>query len=390
MCIIPLSLLSARQMRAAFPTLYYGNGEVYNPAFFAGHLAGRWDFGYTEGRKNCRALRGMWYAEGKEGFCVSESKYSVTLGQIIKEFDLEVLCAAPNYEEVPLHTVDVNRPGLPLSGFFEHFDTKRLLLMGLTETAFVAGMTPEQRKESFERLLEYPVPGLIITRGLVAFPECLEAARAHGRTVLRTKAQTSAFMSALIGSLYNYLAPRITRSGVMMEIYGEGVLIQGESGVGKSEVAIELIKRGHRIIADDAVEIRETNHGTLEANAPELIRHYMELRGIGVIDVRRLFGMGAIKLKQQIDMVINLEPWNDNTVYDRLGLDQMQTEVLGVKLPSITIPVKPGRNLASIVEVAAMNNRNRKMGHNAALELTQRMDRHLEQNSMSEEPDEED
>ena len=207
---------------------------------------------------------------------MSESKYSVTLGQIIKEFDLEVLCAAPNYEEVPLHTVDVNRPGLPLSGFFEHFDTKRLLLMGLTETAFVAGMTPEQRKESFERLLEYPVPGLIITRGLVAFPECLEAARAHGRTVLRTKAQTSAFMSALIGSLYNYLAPRITRSGVMMEIYGEGVLIQGESGVGKSEVAIELIKRGHRIIADDAVEIRETNHGTLEANAPELIRHYME------------------------------------------------------------------------------------------------------------------
>ena len=176
----------------------------------------------------------------------------------------------------------------------------------------------------------------------------------------------------------------------MMEIYGEGVLIQGESGVGKSEVAIELIKRGHRIIADDAVEIRETNHGTLEANAPELIRHYMELRGIGVIDVRRLFGMGAIKLKQQIDMVINLEPWNDNTVYDRLGLDQMQTEVLGVKLPSITIPVKPGRNLASIVEVAAMNNRNRKMGHNAALELTQRMDRHFEQNSMSEEPDEED
>ena len=208
----------------------------------------------------------------------------------------------------------------------------------------------------------------------MAFPECLEAAQAHGRTGLRTKAQTSAFMSALIGSLYNYLAPRITRSGVMMEIYGEGVLIQGESGVGKSEVAIELIKRGHRIIADDAVEIRETNHGTLEANAPELIRHYMELRGIGVIDVRRLFGMGAIKLKQQIDMVINLEPWNDNTVYDRLGLDQMQTEVLGVKLPSITIPVKPGRNLASIVEVAAMNNRHRRYGYNAAEELARKVD----------------
>ena len=162
-----------------------------------------------------------------------------------------------------------------------------------------------------------------------------------------------------------------------MEIYGEGVLFQGESGVGKSEVAIELIKRGHRIIADDAVEIKETNHGTLVASAPELIRHYMELRGIGVIDVRRLFGMGAIKMNQEIDMVIKLEPWDDTAVYDRLGLENTYTEILGVQLPALTIPVKPGRNLASIVEVAAMNNRNRKMGHNAALELTRRMDQHF-------------
>ncbi len=309
---------------------------------------------------------------------MSESLYSVKLGEIIREFELEVLCAAPDYENVPLRTVDVNRPGLPLSGFFEHFDTKRLLLMGLTESTFVEGMNPARRRESFDRLLSYPVPALIITRGMEPFSECLEMAEKHGRTVLRTKAQTSAFMSALIGALYNHLAPRITRSGVMMEIYGEGVLFQGESGVGKSEVAIELIKRGHRIIADDAVEIKETNHGTLEASAPELIRHYMELRGIGVIDVRRLFGMGAIKLKQQINLVINLEPWDDNAVYDRLGLDSVQTEILGVKVPSITIPVKPGRNLASIVEVAAMNNRNRKMGHNAALELTRRMDQHFE------------
>jgi len=318
---------------------------------------------------------------------MSESLYSVKLGEIIREFELEVLCAAPDYENVPLRTVDVNRPGLPLSGFFEHFDTKRLLLMGLTESTFVEGMNPARRRESFDRLLSYPVPALIITRGMEPFSECLEMAEKHGRTVLRTKAQTSAFMSALIGALYNHLAPRITRSGVMMEIYGEGVLFQGESGVGKSEVAIELIKRGHRIIADDAVEIKETNHGTLEASAPELIRHYMELRGIGVIDVRRLFGMGAIKLKQQINLVINLEPWDDNAVYDRLGLDSVQTEILGVKVPSITIPVKPGRNLASIVEVAAMNNRNRKMGHNAALELTRRMDQHFEK--LQSEPQEE-
>ena len=307
-----------------------------------------------------------------------ESKKSVKLGEIIREFDLEVLKAGPDYENVPLRTVDVNRPGLPLSGFFEHFDTKRLLLLGLTEQTYVGTMTSEQRRQSFDRLLAYPVPALIITRGLEVYPECLEMAEKHGRTILRTQAHTSAFMSALIGSLYNRLAPTFTRSGVMMEIHGEGVLFQGESGVGKSEVAIELIKRGHRIIADDAVEIKETNHGTLEATAPELIRHYMELRGIGVIDVRRLFGMGAIKEKQEIDLIINLEPWNDKAVFDRLGLESSFVEFLGVKVPTVTIPVKPGRNLASIVEVAAMNNRNRKLGHNAALELTQKMDQHFE------------
>ena len=307
---------------------------------------------------------------------MAEHEYSVKLGEIIREFKLEVLCAGPDYENVPLRTVDINRPGLPLTGFFEHFDTKRLLMIGLTESTYLSGMTPGQRRERFDKLLSYPVPALIITRGLEPSTECLEMAQKHGRTVLRTQAQTSAFMSALIGSLYNRLAPRITRSGVMMEVYGEGVLLQGESGVGKSEVAIELIKRGHRIIADDAVEIKETNHGTLVASAPELIRHYMELRGIGVIDVRRLFGMGAIKMNQEIDMVIKLEPWDDTAVYDRLGLENTYTEILGVQLPALTIPVKPGRNLASIVEVA-MNNRNRKMGHNAALELTRRMDQHF-------------
>ena len=309
---------------------------------------------------------------------MAEHEYSVKLGEIIREFKLEVLCAGPDYENVPLRTVDINRPGLPLTGFFEHFDTKRLLVIGPTESTYLSGMTPGQRRERFDKLLSYPVPALIITRGLEPSTECLEMAQKHGRTVLRTQAQTSAFMSALIGSLYNRLAPRITRSGVMMEVYGEGVLLQGESGVGKSEVAIELIKRGHRLIADDAVEIKETNHGTLEATAPELIRRYMELRGIGVIDVSHLFGMGAIKLKQQIDLVIKLEVWDDTAVYDRLGLESAHTEILGVQVPAITIPVKPGRNLASIVEVAAMNNRHRKMGHNAALELTQRMDRHFE------------
>ena len=309
---------------------------------------------------------------------MAESQKSVALGEIIKEFDLEILCQGPDYEKVPLRTVDVNRPGLPLSGFFEHFDTKRLLQIGLTEHTFLADMTPEQRYNSFDRLLAYPVPALIITRDLEPYPECLEAAKQHGRTVLRTRQQTSAFMSALISSLFNHLAPCITRHGVMMEVYGEGVLIQGESGVGKSEVASELIKRGHRIIADDAVEIKLTERGKLIASSPALIRHYMELRGIGVIDVRRLFGMGAVKDDQRIDMILKLEPWDDKAFYDRLGIEMATSdEFLGIPIPMVTIPVKPGRNLAVIVEVAAMNNRNRKMGHNAALELTMRMDEQM-------------
>ena len=289
-----------------------------------------------------------------------------------------------------IRTEDVNRPGLQLTGFFDYFDAKRLQVIGRVETTYLEGLTSEERRESFELLLSQDIPALIISREIEPFPECMEMAEKYDRTILRSPDTTSVLMSNIIAALKSYLAPRITRHGVLVEVYGEGVLLLGESGVGKSETAIELVKRGHRLIADDAVEIKRNVTDRLVGTAPELIRHYIELRGIGVIDVRRLFGMGAIKLKQQIDMVINLEPWNDNTVYDRLGLDQMQTEVLGVKLPSITIPVKPGRNLASIVEVAAMNNRNRKMGHNAALELTQRMDRHFEQNSMSEEPDEED
>ena len=310
---------------------------------------------------------------------MEQNYISVKLGEIIKEFGLEILWEGANYEEIPLRTLDVNRPGLPLAGFFEHFDTQRLLVIGLTECTYVEGLTNEQRRQAFDRLLSYPVPAIIFTRGKQPFPECLEAASKYGRTVLRTEEQTSPFLSALIGSLYNHLAPRITRSGVMMEVYGEGILIQGASGVGKSEVAIELIKRGHRIIADDAVEIKVTNHGMLQVSAPELIRHYMELRGIGVIDVRRLFGMGAIKDSQNIDLAIKLEQWDDNTVYDRLGLDTTSIEIMDIQVPAITIPVKPGRNIASIVEVAAMNNRNRKMGHNAAYELTQKMDIHFKQ-----------
>ena len=304
---------------------------------------------------------------------MSESTNSVKLGEIIREFDLEVLRPGPDYENVPLRALDINRPGLPLTGFFEHFDNERLLLIGLTEHTYLSGLTAERRRESFDRLLAYPVPALILTRGLEAYPECMEMADKHDRTVLRSTQQTSVFMSALISSLYNHLAPQITRSGVMVEIYGEGVLIQGESGVGKSEVAIELIKRGHRLVADDAVELRRVS-GRLMGSAPEVIRNYIELRGIGVINVQQLFGVRAVKNEAQLDLVVNFEPWDSEKFYDRLGIEDHYVDILDIQVPTLTIPVRPGRNLASIVEVAAMNNRHRKLGYNAAQELAQKVD----------------
>ena len=313
-----------------------------------------------------------------------ESLYSVKLGKLIQEFRLEVLRGGAGYEDVSIRTEDVNRPGLQLTGFFDYFDAKRLQVIGRVETTYLEGLTSEERRESFELLLSQDIPALIISREIEPFPECMEMAEKYDRTILRSPDTTSVLMSNIIAALKSYLAPRITRHGVLVEVYGEGVLLLGESGVGKSETAIELVKRGHRLIADDAVEIKRNVTDRLVGTAPELIRHYIELRGIGVIDVSHLFGMGAIKMKQQIDLVIKLEPWDDNAVYDRLGLEGAFTEILGVKIPAVTIPVKPGRNLASIVEVAAINNRNRKMGHNAALELTRRMDEHFKKLSEEE------
>ena len=211
------------------------------------------------------------------------------------------------------------------------------------------------------------------------YPECMEMAEKYDRTILRSQDTTSVFMSNVIAALKNYLSPRITRHGVLVDVYGEGVLLLGESGVGKSETAIELVKRGHRLIADDAVEIKRTAAMRLMGSAPELIRHYIELRGIGVIDVRRLFGMSAVKDEAEIDMVINLEQWKDGAMYDRLGLENLYTTILDVQVPSLTVPVKPGRNLAVIVEVAAMNNRHKKMGYNAALEFTKQINEHFDQ-----------
>ena len=268
-----------------------------------------------------------------------ESLYNVKLGKLIKEFHLEVLRGAPNYEEQDIRTEDVNRPGLQLTGFFDYFDPHRLQVIGKVEDTYLSGLTPEQRRESFEQLLSQEIPALIVSRGIEPYPECMEMAEKYDRTVLRSQDTTSVLMSTIIASLKTYLAPRITRHGVLVEVYGEGVLLLGESGVGKSETAIELVKRGHRLIADDAVEIKQTVTRGLVGTAPELIRHYIELRGIGVIDVRRLFGMSAVKEESEIDMVINLEQWKDGAMYDRLGLENLYTTILDVQVPSLTIPV---------------------------------------------------
>ena len=308
-----------------------------------------------------------------------ENLYSVKLEKLIQEFHLEVLRGAAGYADRPIRTENVNRPGLQLTGFFDYFDPDRIQVIGRVEDTYLSGLTAEQRRVSFEQLLSQDIPALIISRGIEPYPECMEMADKYDRTVLRSQDTTSVLMSNVIAALKSHLAPRITRHGVLVEVYGEGVLLLGESGVGKSETAIELVKRGHRLIADDAVEIKRNVTDRLVGTAPELIRHYIELRGIGVIDVRRLFGMSAVKEEADIDMVINLEQWKDGAMYDRLGLENLYTNILDVQVPSLTVPVKPGRNLAVIIEVAAMNNRHKKMGYNAALEFTKQINEHFDQ-----------
>lgn len=303
---------------------------------------------------------------------------SISLGSIISEFNLEVLYGVEGYGDTSITAIDINRPGLALAGFFDHFDPVRLQVIGQGENTYLGGLTSEERRERFELFFRHPIPALVLARGFNPYPECMEMAKAYGRTVLRTDMATSDFLSDVISSLRVSLSPRITRHGVLVEVYGEGVMIAGESGVGKSETAIELIKRGHRLIADDAVEIRKVATDRLTGNAPPLIRHYIELRGIGVIDVRRLFGMSAVKEQQDIDLLVVFEQWKEGVMYDRLGVEENYTEILDVKIPTLKVPVMPGRNLAVILEVAAMNNRHKRLGFNAALDFTRQIDQHFE------------
>jgi len=305
--------------------------------------------------------------------------HSVLLSTIVEEFRLEVVFAATDYEQIRLTVVDVARPGLQLAGYYDHFEPMRLQVMGNVETSYLQKLTPAERAMTFDRLFSYKSPALLIARNIQPDEQCMEMAKKHNVTLLRSREATSTIVSDIIAYLKSALAPSITRHGVLMEVYGEGLLLLGESGIGKSEAAVELLKRGHRLIADDAVEIRRISENALVGTAPHLIRNYVELRGIGIVNVAKLFGVGAVKAENVIDLVVNVVPWDQQKVYDRLGLEDQHMEILGVQIPMNTIPITPGRNLAVILEVAAMNNRQRKMGYNPALEFTQQMDQHFAQ-----------
>jgi len=297
------------------------------------------------------------------------SKYSVSLAKIISDHSFEVIFTPRDTSEIYITSQDVNRPGLIFTGYNDYFDPARVQFLGLAEIEYLISIGEEQSRISLTRLFVNQPSAVIITRNLECSDFIIELAKKYEVPILRTSDTTSSCMSAIIAYLSVELAQRITRHGVLVEVSGEGVLILGDSGVGKSETALELIKRGHRLIADDAVEIRRVSARTLVGSAPDNIRHFIELRGVGVINARRIFGMGAVKMTEKIDMVVQLEPWDNEKVYDRMGLDNEYTDILGIKVPVVVVPVKPGRNLSIIVEAAAMNNRQKKMGYNAAREL---------------------
>lgn len=302
-----------------------------------------------------------------------KTDYKISLDKIIKEFSLEELCMPKPGEEILISNPEINRPGLQFAGYFEYFAPERIQILGISEIEFLRGFAEAEARKRIEKFFGNSPAAVIVARGLHIEDYYVEIAREYGVPLLRTGESTSDFTSALIAFLNLHLAPRITRHGVFVEVYGEGILILGESGIGKSETAIELVKRGHRLIADDAVEIKRVSSKSLIGSAPDNIKHFIELRGIGIINASRIFGIGAVKPTEKVDLVINLEVWDVNKVYDRMGIDNQTTEILGLNIPSMTIPVKPGRNLAVIIEVAAMNSRQKKLGYNAAQDLLNRL-----------------
>ena len=311
---------------------------------------------------------------------------SVSLYRVIEKMKLENMTPEINVKKIMVTQPDINRPALQMAGYFEHFDAARLQVIGFVEYSYMGGLSEERKREVYDRLLGYEkIPGVVFCRELQPDPVFLEYANKHKIPVLVTKKATSAFMAEIIRWLNVKLAPCITVHGVLVDVYGEGVLITGESGIGKSEAALELIKRGHRLVTDDVVELRKVSDDTLIGSAPDITKHFIELRGIGIVDVKALFGASSVKETQNIDLVIRLEDWDKDKDYDRLGLEENYTEYLGNKVVCHNIPIRPGRNLAIICESAAVNHRQKKMGYNAAQELYARV-----QQSMSKRRNEDD
>ena len=297
------------------------------------------------------------------------SEFSVSLAKLASEANLTVAYTPCELEKIKVTATEASRPGMLLAGYYENFDCHRLQIIGLTEMSYLEEISPSLRNTHLENLFSFQPPAVILSRGLQPLSEMMQFAKQYSVPVLLSTEMTSALMGVLITTLNTELAPRITRHGVLVEVYGEGILILGDSGVGKSETAIELVKRGHRLIADDAVELRKISYRKILGTAPANIRHFIELRGIGIINVARVFGIGSVRSSVEVEMVVQLEPWDRTKNYDRTGLETDYYDILGVKIPSILIPVMPGRNLAVILETAAINNRQKEMGYNAAKEL---------------------
>ena len=302
----------------------------------------------------------------------------VSLTRVIEKMKLENMTPDIDVRKIKVTQPDINRPALQMTGYFEHFDAARLQVIGFVEYSYMAGLTDERKREVYDQLLSYEtIPGVVFCRELQPDPIFLEMANKHKIPVFVTKKSTSAFMAEIIRWLNVKLAPCISVHGVLVDVYGEGVLITGESGIGKSEAALELIKRGHRLVTDDVVELRKVSDDTLIGSAPDITKHFIELRGIGIVDVKALFGASSVKDTQSIDLVIRLEDWDKDKDYDRLGLEENYTEYLGNKVVCHSIPIRPGRNLAVICETAAVNHRQKKMGYNAAQELYKRVQENM-------------
>ncbi|NLA72155.1 MAG: HPr(Ser) kinase/phosphatase [Clostridiaceae bacterium] len=297
----------------------------------------------------------------------------VQLRDIIDIFGYKVVCDFNKIDQTEITVADVTRPGLQLAGYFKHFGPDRMQLIGNMEMAYLDSLSKQEKIICLGKLFATGIPCLILSRSHEPFPELLSCAEQHSIPVLQSDESTATIYSSLVKYLNVELAPRCLMHGVLVEVLGEGVLILGESGVGKSETALELVKRGHRLIADDMVEARRVSDTTLLGMAPENIRHLIEIRGLGILDVKELYGVSAVKVQENIDFIINMEFWDENKVYSRLGNEDEVTSILGVSVPSVTIPVRPGRNLAIIVEFGAINFRNKRMGHDVVKDLNDRI-----------------